>query len=200
MRYTFRIGPDPFPSGRLCPAARCVFTRDTAIRMTDVPLAPTTRWRAVARVLRSPIDSLSCALLPAPCDLCGSPLPALSSVPICPVCWSEFSVPAGPVCARCGDALGASTNPVNSTLCRPCRLAPPPFVRAVSYGLYQGRMREAIHALKYDRLHPASRGLGRMLADAIAQLAADTPRLKSSWPVSWQETSPGRDWEMALSK
>ena len=46
----------------------------------------------------------------------------------------------------------------------PAALAPPPFVRAVAYGLYQGRMKEAIHALKYDRLHPAARGLGRMLA------------------------------------
>lgn len=36
-------------------------------------------------------------------------------------------------------------------------------------------MREAIHALKYDRLHPAARGLGRMLAEAIAKLAADAP-------------------------
>ena len=36
-------------------------------------------------------------------------------------------------------------------------------------------MREAIHALKYDRLHPAARGLGRMLAEAIAQLAAEAP-------------------------
>jgi ComF family protein len=54
-------------------------------------------------------------------------------------------------------------------------MAPPPFVRAVSYGPYQGRMREAIHALKYDRLHPAVAGLGRMLASAIAQLAAEAP-------------------------
>jgi ComF family protein len=54
-------------------------------------------------------------------------------------------------------------------------MAPPQFVRAVSYGIYQGRMREAIHALKYDRLHPASAGLGRMLAAAIAQLAGDAP-------------------------
>ncbi len=60
-------------------------------------------------------------------------------------------------------------------LCRACRLAPPPFVRAASYGLYEGRMKEAIHALKYDRLHPAARPLGRMLAEAIAQLAADAP-------------------------
>jgi ComF family protein len=60
-------------------------------------------------------------------------------------------------------------------LCRACRLAPPPFVRAVSYGVYQGRMREAIHALKYDRLHPASTGLGRMLAATMAQFASEAP-------------------------
>jgi ComF family protein len=60
-------------------------------------------------------------------------------------------------------------------LCRACRLAPPPFVHAVSYGVYQGRMREAIHALKYDHLHPAAKGLGEMLAQAIAQLAGEAP-------------------------
>ncbi len=48
-------------------------------------------------------------------------------------------------------------------------------MKAVSYGIYQGRMREAIHALKYDRLHPAARGLGGMLAEAIAQLAGKAP-------------------------
>jgi ComF family protein len=36
-------------------------------------------------------------------------------------------------------------------------------------------MREAIHALKYERLHSAARGLGRMLAEAISQLAAEAP-------------------------
>jgi ComF family protein len=36
-------------------------------------------------------------------------------------------------------------------------------------------MKDAIHALKYDRLHPAARELGRMLASAIAQLAPDAP-------------------------
>jgi ComF family protein len=36
-------------------------------------------------------------------------------------------------------------------------------------------MKAAIHALKYDRLHPAARRLGRMLAEAIAQLAAEAP-------------------------
>jgi ComF family protein len=36
-------------------------------------------------------------------------------------------------------------------------------------------MKEAIHALKYDRLHPAARGLGKLLAEAIAKLAGQAP-------------------------
>ncbi len=36
-------------------------------------------------------------------------------------------------------------------------------------------MKEAIHALKYGRLHPAARGLGKMLAEAIAKLAGQGP-------------------------
>ena len=123
------------------------------------------------------MDALGCALLPAFCALCGSPLPQLSSVPICAACWTEFPVQSGSLCARCGDLLDAPAlaGPSSSGLCRPCRLAPPPFVRAVAYGPYQDRMRAAIHALKYDRLHPLARALGRMLAQAIAQLAADAP-------------------------
>ena len=45
----------------------------------------------------------------------------------------------------------------------------------MAYGLYQNRMREAIHALKYDRLHPAARQLGEFLAQAMATLAAEAP-------------------------
>jgi ComF family protein len=96
-------------------------------------------------------------------------------VPICEVCWTEFPALSGVACARCGDALDGQTGLPAPGLCRSCRLAPPPFVRAVAYGLYQKRMKEAIHALKYDRLHPAARGLGRMLAEAMAQLAAEVP-------------------------
>jgi ComF family protein len=54
-------------------------------------------------------------------------------------------------------------------------MAPPAFDRAVAFGLYTGRMREAIHALKYGRLHPAARELGRMLAEAMARLAGEAP-------------------------
>ena len=154
---------------------RCVFRRDSGSLTFDVPPSETSRWRAVARVLRSPMDSLSCALLPGICSLCGSPLPQLSSVPICDVCWTEFPAQSGPACVRCGDSLSAPASPSSPALCRACRLAPPPFVRAVAFGLYQDRMKDAIHAFKYDRLHTAARGLGCMLAEAIAQLAPEAP-------------------------
>jgi len=62
-------------------------------------------------------------------------------------------------------------------------MAPPPFVKAVSYGLYEGTMREAIHALKYNRLHPAARMLGAMLARAIAGLRAEAPEEMLVVPV-----------------
>ena len=154
---------------------RCVFRSDSGSLRVDVPPSGTTRWRAVVRVLRSPMDALGCALLPAFCALCGSPLPQLSSVPICDACWTEFPVQSGPLCACCGNTLTAPPDSSATALCRACRLAPPPFVRAVAFGPYQDRMKAAIHALKYDRLHPAARGLGRMLAEAIAQLAQEAP-------------------------
>jgi ComF family protein len=67
--------------------------------------------------------------------------------------------------------------------CRACRLAPPSFTRAVAFGLYQDRMKGAIHALKYDRLYPAARRLGRLLARAVAQLAGEAPEEMLVVPV-----------------
>jgi ComF family protein len=156
---------------------RCVFRRNYGSLTIDGPLSETSRWRAVARVLRSPLDAIGSTLFPAQCTLCGSPLPRISSVPICDACWSEIRRSEGLSCRSCGESLDAP--PVDGVattyLCRTCRIIPPPFARAVAFGTYEGRMREAIHALKYDRMHPAARRLGAMLAEAIVQLAPDAP-------------------------
>jgi ComF family protein len=44
-------------------------------------------------------------------------------------------------------------------------------------------MRDAIHALKYDRDYAVSGGLGRMLAEAIGKLAGEAPREMLVIPV-----------------
>jgi ComF family protein len=154
---------------------RCAFQQNARSLALDIPPSETSRWRAVSRVLRSPLDLLSCTLLPSDCSLCGSPLPRLSLVPICDACWADFPPMAGSACVRCSDSVDRLSASNTDGLCRACRLAPPSFSRAVAYGLYEGRLKAAIHALKYDRLHPAAQRLGRMLAQAIAQLAGEAP-------------------------
>jgi ComF family protein len=62
-------------------------------------------------------------------------------------------------------------------------MAPPAFARAVSCGVYEGSMRSALHALKYDRMTPVARELGSRLAAAIAQLADEAPREMLVVPV-----------------
>ena len=68
-------------------------------------------------------------------------------------------------------------------LCQACQLAPPPFARVVSFASYGGKLRLAIHLLKYTRIRPVSRPLGRLLAQAIATLADEAPRQMLVIPV-----------------
>ena len=49
-------------------------------------------------------------------------------------------------------------------------------------------MREAIHALKYNRLHPAAHGLGRMVAEAIEQFVGDAPGAMLVVPIPLHRT------------
>ncbi len=62
-------------------------------------------------------------------------------------------------------------------------MAPPAFERAVAYARYEDRMREAIHALKYEGMHPAARRMGAMLAQAVAKLAGEAPQAMLVVPV-----------------
>jgi ComF family protein len=83
---------------------------------------------------------------------------------------------SGVACARCGDPITSEMEAqMRDGMCRACLAAPPPFERAVAYGVYEDRMREAIHALKYDRIHPAAKRLGRMLAQAMMKLYGEAP-------------------------
>lgn len=86
---------------------------------------------------------------------------------------------AGGICFVCGERLlspYAVTPRPGESLCGLCRRLEPPFARAVAYGSYDGGLRELIHLLKYQQVRPASRVLGRMLAEALVDL-------DSSWTL-----------------
>jgi ComF family protein len=81
---------------------------------------------------------------------------------------------SGEVCSVCGEGLVspyAFSQDHGEPRCGLCRRLGPPFAKATAYGSYVGGLRELIHLLKYDQVRPASNVLGRMLAEAITDLA-----------------------------
>jgi ComF family protein len=78
----------------------------------------------------------------------------------------------GILCSICGESLPLPFGPIDpaATLCGLCRRLHPPYVKATAYGSYESGLRELIHLLKYERVRPAANVLGRMLAEAIADL------------------------------
>ncbi|MBB6146392.1 ComF family protein [Silvibacterium bohemicum] len=145
----------------------------------DLPQSQTNAWRAVVRVLRSTqpahnlLHSVTSVLFPADCQVCGEPLCGYSRVPVCASCWKSIPEQARPLCSRCGESLGIcdfgeATPAVEETQCRPCRMAPPAFARAVACGPYSGSMRPLLHLLKYDSLEPIAAQLGKVIAAELA--------------------------------
>lgn len=132
--------------------------------------------------------SLGCALLPAVCLFCGDPLTELSSTPICRECWLriESAPPLTRGCLRCSEHLfshGYAPDSESADLCRACRLAPPPFLQAISFGVYDDALRLAIHALKYEGMQSVGLPLGKLLAEAILRLGEDAPQCMLVVPV-----------------
>lgn len=128
------------------------------------------------RFLRSPLDSVSCAVLPAFCRLCRRPLLHLSLSPVCTECERALHTqPTENLCALCGEHLGWEDLRFSNhgtlgtrSLCDLCERARPPFEQAVAYGVYEGTLRAMIHLLKYERIAAVATPLGQRLAASIA--------------------------------
>jgi ComF family protein len=162
---------------------RCVFPRQfprSPDRASTLPPSEMAAWRAVARVLRSPLDAVGCAVFPSPCRLCNQPLLHLSTAPICAVCWADLpeQIPDN-LCKLCGERLSvgsvrfaatsAARGSDGGTFCELCERARPPFQLAIAYGEYEGTLRALIHLLKYERIPTIAAPLGALMAGTIAR-------------------------------
>jgi ComF family protein len=118
-------------------------------------------------------ESLFATLFPSDCRICGTPLINISRLPVCRQCISQIHSLSVTVCEICGEGI-ASPYVLNGQSARPlcglCRQAEPPYEKAVAYGSYSGNLRELIHLLKYEQVRPATRVLGRMLAEVIMSI------------------------------
>src|SRR5579862_2221434 len=129
-------------------------------------------WRAVVRVLRSPVDCVTSVVLPGDCRACCCTLSDFTRIPVCPSCWNDLPQQSTSLCCRCGEDVGVSDfgeAPSEGILCRRCRLAPPAFEMALAHGVYEGTLRSLLHLLKYEGVEPVAERLGALIA---AQLAA----------------------------
>jgi len=86
------------------------------------------------------------------CPLCLQSLEPLSAEYFCVDCRTPFLNPA----------------PLDSDgRCRLCRLGLRQFDTVYSFGSYEGTLRELIHLLKYGKVRPLARPLGKLLASAL---------------------------------
>jgi ComF family protein len=127
-------------------------------------------------------QGLFAALFPSDCRLCGAPLENISRLPVCVSCLGAMHPISGETCEICGERLPGLATLVRPT-CSSCQETVPSFTKAVAYGSYDGELRELIHLLKYERVLPAARVLGGMLAEAIEKLNIEGPVLVVSVPL-----------------
>ncbi|MFZ0947999.1 MAG: ComF family protein [Candidatus Sulfotelmatobacter sp.] len=131
-----------------------------------------------SRVSVQVAESLFAVLFPSDCRICGAPLVEISRLPVCQECLNAMRPIGAGVCSICGERLFSSyalSSPDTEPRCGLCRRIDPGFARAVAYGSYEAGLRELIHLLKYAGVRPAANVLGRMLAEAIAELEPELP-------------------------
>ena len=114
-------------------------------------------------ILRGLVD----LLFPPACQVCRTPDPAV----LCAACRERFRLIQPPVCDRCGRPLRGP--PGLDFSCIPCRGRRLHFRRARAVGVYEGSLREAIHALKFGGRIALSEPLGLLMA----QVAVSDPAL-----------------------
>jgi len=100
------------------------------------------------------------AVYPSRCPVCGGDSDTHPTSPVCRGCWESIGPYEGPACGICARPLGSAL----AETCGECLKKRPPFVRAFSFGLYEGALREAVHLLKFQGVKRLSGPLGALLA------------------------------------
>lgn len=118
-------------------------------------------------------------IFPALCPICQTLLGDERRDPLCGRCWRAITRLGPPWCGVCGaaspaeDPGRAEPRPVGPP-CSTCATAPPPYDYARSAAVYEGTLREALHAFKFSGKRALARPLAELLAEqCVAALPAD---------------------------
>lgn len=103
-------------------------------------------------------------IYPPICASCGEP-----GYRLCPECEEKIQFLQGKRCQICNDYLNHS-----GAFCKQCQSDPPPYDAMRNLALYEGVMRECVHALKYQN----NQSLGEFFTKRLAALVS-----KESWLI-----------------
>lgn len=113
------------------------------------------------------VDAVMGLVLAPCCAACDEPLEQPTRGCVCSSCWSSIHPLTEPLCERCGDALSTwRTTPGASKHCARCRRLPRIITLGRAVAAYDGRLRDILHALKYNGRRSIARPLGAMMTVA----------------------------------
>lgn len=127
-----------------------------------------TGQRLIAAARRAVLDPLLAAAFPTDCVACRCPLDEPTGGALCPACVLGLPRFSGMACA-CGLPMPGSG--AHRGTCGRCRRGMNPWSRGASLGPFEGSLRAAIHALKYDGRQSLARTLASCLVTATATSA-----------------------------
>ena len=122
---------------------------------------------------RSLADALLAVLLAPSCAACDQPLEEPTRSAVCAECWSAIRPLNPPLCETCGDAL-PSWRAISAfeQQCARCRRLPRVITAGRAIAAYDGRLRDILHALKYDGRRSLAAPLARLMTAAGSRVLA----------------------------
>jgi ComF family protein len=111
-------------------------------------------------------DGLLAALLSPQCVVCEEIVSRIASGAMCDACWRTVSFITEPVCGRCGDPLPTGRSPGTCA----CGQLPTHIAHTRALGFYEGTLRGALHALKYDGRRSIAPRLAHLLVERCGSI------------------------------
>lgn len=100
-------------------------------------------------------------LFPSDCPVCNHPSDALTTAPFCADCWAGVRKYSGPSCRICATPFSSEY----AEICSDCLKKPPLFSMAMSFGIYEGTLSQAINLFKFHGVRRLAKPLGKFLLD-----------------------------------
>jgi ComF family protein len=121
--------------------------------------------------LRAAADGLVAVLLAPRCAACERTLERPTNGPVCASCWEAILPITPPVCDICGDPLPTWREAsIEAARCARCRRRRVAIDRGRAVGVYDGALRQILHAFKYEGRRTIAAPVARLMAQAGREL------------------------------